>query len=456
MLTLTPAHRPRFTSLLTKRAFEGLNPIPRQGRLHALDALRLLAALAVVLYHFLAFSRGSQYGAWQTPPQQVFPTVNPAASYGWLGVELFFLISGFVICMSTWGKPAGRFLVSRFTRLYPAYWFGVLATSAVLAIWPVVRFSPERDDILANLTMFQVLFEVDDIDGVYWSLWAEIRFYLLFFFVAAIGLTYTRVVIFCLSWASAVVIVPALDSPQLYTWTMPTYAPFFIGGIGLYLIYRCGLTLVSGGIVALSWLLAQNQLPGLVHNAQISVRHQLSMDTALIIVTASYALMLALALGAFDRIRWRWLATAGAITYPLYLLHQNIGWTFIRLAHEHVAAWWLLTGLVGGLVLASWLVHAGVERPIARLLNRALRSREPVARKPRSIEFPRRTFRRQHAWRSLAKKRAPGAGRAAGHRRAMALIGRGHAVIARPLSVPVPAQAWRRPTPVAALTDHGL
>uniref|UniRef100_A0AAU2VA93 Integral membrane protein n=1 Tax=Streptomyces sp. NBC_00003 TaxID=2903608 RepID=A0AAU2VA93_9ACTN len=37
---------------------------------------------------------------------------------------IFFLISGFVICMSCWGKPLGDFFVSRVVRLYPAYWFG--------------------------------------------------------------------------------------------------------------------------------------------------------------------------------------------------------------------------------------------------------------------------------------------------------------------------------------------
>ncbi|HEY1485127.1 MAG TPA: acyltransferase family protein, partial [Micromonosporaceae bacterium] len=74
--------------------------VPSKPRLEVLDFIRFLAAAYVVIFHFSAGDRGS----WQKPSHELFQPLFPVASYGWLGVELFFMISGFVICMSTWGK----------------------------------------------------------------------------------------------------------------------------------------------------------------------------------------------------------------------------------------------------------------------------------------------------------------------------------------------------------------
>ncbi|GHB54845.1 hypothetical protein GCM10010347_25890 [Streptomyces cirratus] len=61
-------------------------------RLSALDGIRFVAALMVVFYHYFALA-----SAWGRPASAVFPTAHAAAEYGWLGVEVFFLVSGFVI-----------------------------------------------------------------------------------------------------------------------------------------------------------------------------------------------------------------------------------------------------------------------------------------------------------------------------------------------------------------------
>ncbi len=81
-------------------------PVPgRKGqpvRLRALDGLRLLAALMVAAYHY-GGRDGEIAEAWGASPREIFPTVSPYFSYGCLGVQIFFIISGFVICMSGWG-----------------------------------------------------------------------------------------------------------------------------------------------------------------------------------------------------------------------------------------------------------------------------------------------------------------------------------------------------------------
>lgn len=51
------------------------------------------------------------------------------------------MVSGFVICMSAWGRSVGDFAVSRVSRLFPAYWAAVAFTTLVLFNWPEVRGS---------------------------------------------------------------------------------------------------------------------------------------------------------------------------------------------------------------------------------------------------------------------------------------------------------------------------
>jgi len=89
-------------------------------RVYELDLLRFMAAFSVVMFHY------SFRGA-AGKPGNTFTTFNyaplaGAARYGYLGVNLFFLISGFVILMSANGSSPRRFFISRFVRLYPAYW----------------------------------------------------------------------------------------------------------------------------------------------------------------------------------------------------------------------------------------------------------------------------------------------------------------------------------------------
>lgn len=186
--------------------------------------------------------------------------MNPdqTAAYGWLGVHLFFLISGFVICMSSWGRGVGAFLMSRAVRLYPAYWLSVVAVAVVLTVWPNVREPVDWHGALVNLTMLQEPLGERAVAEVYWTLWAELRFYLLFSLVVWWGLTYRRVVGFCLLWLGAVTVAKAVvpDGNVLHEVLMTDYAPLFTGGIGCYLMHRFRPTFLSWGIVAGSFLLA--------------------------------------------------------------------------------------------------------------------------------------------------------------------------------------------------------
>ncbi|MFD0528642.1 acyltransferase family protein [Kitasatospora arboriphila] len=274
-------------------------PAPGRGpRLRALDGLRLLAALGVMLFHYTGKDLDPRI--WGARPRALMPEVSRISSYTWLGVELFFLISGFVICMSCWGKRPRDFLTSRVVRLYPAYWFAVLLTAAVVALaarpWGSYHELTYRL-VLTNLTMFQWPMGTEAVDPIYWTLWIEMRFYVVFAVVLAFGLTYRRVVLFCMAWTLAAILAPGMHWGPLTELAQPQYAPFFVAGIVMYLMHRFGPNPLLWGMLGFSWLFAQNQMPGIIRQYEAEVRHPIPWTNATLVMTAGFLLVLAAALG---------------------------------------------------------------------------------------------------------------------------------------------------------------
>ncbi|MFE9446019.1 acyltransferase family protein [Streptomyces sp. NPDC006602] len=339
-------------------------------RLYAIDGIRLLAALMVAVHHFAGTGRVDQPGnaIWDRPVSDIMPTVFRFASYGWIGVEIFFVISGFVICMSCWGRTPRQFFVSRVIRLYPAYWFAVLFTTGVLVAVPGVWERLRMREVLLNLTMLQSGSGVANVDGVYWTLWSELRFYLLFLAVVATGLTYRKVVLFCCVWGAAAMLAPASGFRLLELAANAEGAWYFIAGLALYLMHRFGQDLLLWGILAMAWLMGQLELGHRIDE----VEHVSGWRGSVLIFTVFLLAMVAIALGATDRVRWKWLVTAGALTYPLYLVHYAAGTTLINRLRDTMDARLLVVVVLAGFMGLSWVVHRVVERPVSRLLKTGL------------------------------------------------------------------------------------
>jgi peptidoglycan/LPS O-acetylase OafA/YrhL len=165
---------------------------------------------------------------------------------------------------------------------------------------------------------------------------------------------------------------------------MPQYAPLFIGGLALYLVYRFGSNLVLWSIVGVSWALSQwQQVHALWDPTNTAVFYMRNPLMIVAVVTAGYIAVAVVALGWLDRVDWRWLTVAGAITYPFYLIHEHLGWVAINVLHKRlgVPATATFAITVAIMLLLGWLIHRFVERPLGPRLKRALlrpaiRSRE--------------------------------------------------------------------------------
>jgi peptidoglycan/LPS O-acetylase OafA/YrhL len=350
----------------------------RASRLAVLDGLRLCAALGVVAYHYTAFDTGVRR-AWGDHPAQVFPGLSVVTSYGWLGVELFFLISGFVICMSCWDRDVGSFFRSRVTRLFPAYWAAVAITFVVSRLWWGQYQKTPLTDAAVNLTMLQEPLGAAGVDGVYWTLWVEATFYLLFAIVVWRGLTLHRVTAFCYLWLVASVFTVPAKMALLTLVVQPFWSPYFIAGVALYLIHRFGSDLKLWGLVAVSLVLATHSVHGLALKvAATGVHRPLLPWPAVVLVAVFFGVLSCVALGWLSWIRWRWLTTAGLLTYPLYLVHELNGWVLIHALRGHFPTYLTLAIVVAVVLAGAWLVHRLVERPLAGLLRARLAPRPPL------------------------------------------------------------------------------
>ena len=139
------------------------------ARVVELDALRGLAALAVVAFHYTTLY-GELYG--HSGPLPV------SFGFGNYGVHLFFLISGFVIFMTLERtRTASEFVVSRCSRLFPAYWTAMAITAAVVYTLGMPQQKLPLRDLLLDLTMVQEILGAEHLDGSYWTLGVELFFY---------------------------------------------------------------------------------------------------------------------------------------------------------------------------------------------------------------------------------------------------------------------------------------
>jgi peptidoglycan/LPS O-acetylase OafA/YrhL len=342
-------------------------------RLYDIDGLRLLAALCVVLFHYTF----SGWAGGNSPV--VFAEESAWSKYGYLGVDLFFLISGFVVLMSAWGRSSRSFLVSRVVRLYPAYWVGVAVTTVVTLTLGQSLFQVSLPQVLANLTMFQSVPDIANVDVVYWTLWVEMRFYFVILLFTWIGMTKGRLMAGMWGWLGLTFAVEAGVLPGFADLIVQSeFSHYFIAGMALFMVYRFGLTAQLAVLVPVC--LANAVFRAIGYADAVGERYGVSYSPAVItaVVVGIFLIMTLVALRATWRLARPWLVTAGALTYPLYLLHAHIGFVVFDRLGVAVNKYVLLVALILVMLGAAYLVHRFVERPLAPRIKRLLSARPAV------------------------------------------------------------------------------
>jgi peptidoglycan/LPS O-acetylase OafA/YrhL len=357
-------------------------------RFHQIDFLRGLACLAVVAFHFL--HRGQQ-GGWLVDP--ALPWLQSAASLGHLGVHLFYMISGFVILMTAQGATVRGFIASRVSRLYPAFWAGVLITAAVAWVSGSETFAVTPSQVLANLTMVPHWVQVEFVDGAYWSLAVELQFYLMVIALLHFG-QMRRVEWWIAGWLLVSSVNAVRRMYPLEFWLDARWAPLFAAGMLFYRVSRKGWN--GQRYLLLLWAFSLTLWYGWSGAVASKLGHEpVSLGTPIQVVlclTLFHAIFLAIVSGKWTMRASPLVYWFGALTYPVYLLHQNIGYIVLQapmavwLALDfHLRVLLVLAAVLG----VSWLVNRWIERPLSRRLRAAIdpvrveRLSAPTARKLR-------------------------------------------------------------------------
>lgn len=341
---------------------------PANGRVNELDLLRFLAAISVVLFHY-SF-RGYAADALSALP---YPDLSVVARYGYLGVHLFFLISGFVILMSAADGNLKNFIISRTVRLYPAFWVCCTITFVLIATIGSPRLTASLSQYLLNMTLMSNALGVPPIDGVYWSLFVEIKFYMLVAVILAFGLIRQAEWIL-VAWLVATVALTALPIGILRSLLLSDYSPYFIGGAMSYLVWSKGASLLRSGTLLTAWIVALYQSLRELTEFDAHYHTQLNIYVVIAIITGFFLVMHLVAhrrSGLLGRQQWQ---TIGALTYPLYLLHQNIGYMLFNVGYPQLNPHLLFWGTVGLMLFMAYSVNVLIERRLAFRLKAFLRT----------------------------------------------------------------------------------
>ncbi len=180
------------------------------------------------------------------------------------------------------------------------------------------------------------------------------------------------------AFAEATVELPLLAPALARSEVMDsTFAPYFIAGTTLYLVYRSSPNLLLWGLLGVTVAMA---VPLLERRVAPLTR------TTLIILFILFGLMMLLSPGKLSWLRFPGIMTLGALTYPAYLLHRQSSWVAVVHLHEAMPARLLIAAIVAAVLALAFLTHRLVERALARFLRRGLkasfaqvRAAQPVA-----------------------------------------------------------------------------
>ncbi len=332
-------------------------------RYQLLNHCRGIAVIAVVFFHGFGTSYNVPVHRWVKPLQGI-------ASMGWLGVDLFFVISGYCIAANIYGcfqkgRTPTQFIKGRLWRIVPTYWLATLVAMGIGILAMPFNHTTLRNNIpfslvdwIGNALLLQTALGRTFYLLVCWSLVYEMVFYTIAMVLFYIGrLASVQIILWILPLSAAFALV-GRPQQHLFPWVQ-----FVFGSLVFYGLWQAGTHRSIQRLIAVTLLVIGVGAGGWIYNNTGSVD---------ILVGGLFGLLL-LALYNFDdqMASWpggRWLEQIGIISYSLYLLHVSLQGRFVNMAMRVIPfnSLWVIVVQIGGMavaILGSAVFYRLVEKP---------------------------------------------------------------------------------------------
>lgn len=288
-------------------------------RFDYIDLLRVIALGSVIVFHY--FFNGI---AKETITSIEFTPFSSVIKYGYLGVPLFFMISGFVIQYSTNNRGFIEFWKKRILRLYPMYWVAIFLIYFFVSLDVWKLRTPNFVNVRTALTMFPTAFNGQWLDATHWFLLRELQFYLAVSLFLALGLSKKLPTVFPI-WAIFICFWNLFNFPRYDIWYLNGYFALMTGGAIIYSIREWGFNKLQVFGLLASYICAVDSQSSKVGFLLERRNTEYSALVITAIITVIYLLMLFTLVPLSSRFRSRWIVFAGAMTYPVFLIHGRIG-----------------------------------------------------------------------------------------------------------------------------------
>ncbi|NOQ64255.1 MAG: acyltransferase family protein [Methyloprofundus sp.] len=304
---------------------------------------------------------------------------------GRIGVIIFFSISGFVLLKSIKGEKINgtkTFLIRRFFRLYPAFWLSI-----ILGVF-VIHLKGESMDIngiIANITMLPLIFNQEMIIGVYWTLEAEILFYLMGLCLFLLGKSDKPIKLFIISMLLLIIFIPirklALNYPQhIGVALLPFHLSIMFWG-ALFRQYYDNPNLrviILNKEVAIKSLFQVLTLAILIIPFASFIKGLVAYEFKFIQFGLSniIGIFIFLLLTSYVRIKNKYIVWVGTISYSLYLFHPIIFMLLLYwlqndapaiLSELHLSVY-IIVNIIFSIIFSS-IVYCFIEKPSINLAH---------------------------------------------------------------------------------------
>ena len=324
-----------------------------------------------MLLHYLVrgFAPGDDYSP------VFYGHVADFVKYNYLAVNLFFMISGFVILMSAENATPRAFLRSRVLRLYPAYWFCCTLSFVLTYLFINHIFHLTLPRYVLNMTMLNGFFGIGFVDGVYWTLLVELKFYLLILFILLMG-QMKRIELILAAWLLLSIAQIFLKVDVLEKHFITNFASFFIAGCLFYRISKRGFTWFRLLLLLLTIPVGIHyELLDLVRRAAHYTGLAYHGEMVAVICFAFYLLFVVVITRRSTSTTYAGISRRlGSLSYPIYLIHLNVGLVLYNLIGNKLDKWLLLALVSAAMIVLAYLINRYVERPLASFMGRKISS----------------------------------------------------------------------------------